>query len=141
MKNICFYFQIQTHQVEKYGFFEIGRIITIMMIITPKSKYAFYQNNRFCRPIKSLRHDSQFKRKVQMQFSISGVALEQFELYAPEVIDSPGVGKTGSVEFWPKPMHILCPLFTIQMNLNFKLKCMPIKSKSVWKTSDRFQKC
>ena len=63
--------------------------------------------------------------KFKCAFSISGVALEQLEQYAPEVIDSfQELAKTGSVEFLAEPYaHSLASLyntdeFVEQVNLH-----------------------
>ena len=42
----------------------------------------------------------EYGSKFKVAFSISGIALDQFEIYAPEVIESfQKLAKTGSVEF------------------------------------------
>ncbi len=56
---------------------------------------------------------NQYKGKFKIAFSISGVALEQLEVYAPEVIDGfRELSKTGNVEFLTETYaHSLASLF------------------------------
>lgn len=101
---ICFYFQVhQPFRLKKdFSFFDIGRQIpeeyedqeenkTIMKKVT---KNCYLPMNAL---LKELIEGSQGKFKVA--FSISGLALEQFELYAPEALESfKDLVKTGQVE-------------------------------------------
>lgn len=102
MKNICFYFQIhQPFRLKRYQFFEIGRdhyyydeFQTEDRIRELVEKSYLPANRIITEMIRSS------NGKFKCAFSISGVALEQFEFYAPEVIDSfKELAKTGSVEF------------------------------------------
>lgn len=102
MKTICFYFQIhQPFRLKRYRFFDIGN---------DHYYYDDFQNEEIIhriaekcylpanRTILEMIHNSGGKFKVA--FSISGVALEQMEIYAPEVIDSfKELAATGNVEF------------------------------------------
>ena len=46
------------------------------------------------------RTDPQNGKKFKVSFSISGIAVEQFRMYAPEVLDSfQALARTGCVEF------------------------------------------
>jgi alpha-amylase len=102
MKNVCLYFQVhQPFRLKQYRFFEIGN-----------DHYYFddYSNKRIMRKIAArsylpsnelfLKLAKKFGDKFKVAFSISGIALDQFELYAPEVIESfKKLAKTGRVEF------------------------------------------
>jgi alpha-amylase len=102
MKTVCLFFQIhQPFRHRRYRFFDIGN---------DHYYYDDYTNESIMRKIalKSylptnkllLKLATRLKDKFKVSFSISGLALEQFELYAPEVIESfQNLAKTGCVEF------------------------------------------
>ncbi len=101
-KNICLYFQVhQPTRLRLYRFFDIGKDShyyddfanrTILHRIATKCYLPM--NELLLDAIK--RQDGQFK----VAFSISGTALEQFDRYAPEVIESfRKLADTGCVEF------------------------------------------
>ncbi len=90
MKNICFYFQVhQPFRFRRYRFFDIGN---------DHYYYDDYTNESVLRKVLTksylptnellLKLIKQNKGKFKVAFSISGSALDQFQLYAPEVIDS-----------------------------------------------------
>ena len=102
MKTICFYFQIhQPFRLKRYRFFDIGN---------DHYYYDDYNNDEI---ITRIAHRSYLPAnqtllemiknsngKFKVAFSISGVALEQLEIYVPEFIDSmKKLAKTGCVEF------------------------------------------
>ena len=103
MKSICFYFQIhQPFRLIRYRFFDVGG----------NHNYYFdeYNNEEIIRRIAEccylpanqtiLQMIKDTKGKFKVAYSISGIALEQMELYVPEVIDSfKELAKTGCVEF------------------------------------------
>jgi alpha-amylase len=102
MKSICLYFQIhQPFRLRTYRFFDIGH----------KHDYFDDYANRFLMqqvaeksylPANALLLELIRKhgKKFRVSFSISGTALEQFEMYAPEVMQSfKALAKTGCVEF------------------------------------------
>lgn len=102
MRNICFYFQIhQPLRLKRYRFFEIGQdhyyyddFQTEDRIRTLVEQSYLTANRTISEMIRSS------NGKFKCAFSISGVALEQLEQYAPEVIDSfKELANTGSVEF------------------------------------------
>lgn len=102
MKNICFYFQIhQPFRLKHYHFFEIGQehyyyddFQTEERLREVIEKSYLPTNRTITEMIRSS------NGKFKCAFSISGIALEQMELYAPELIDSfKELAKTGSVEF------------------------------------------
>ena len=115
MKNICFYFQIhQPISLKRYRFFEIGQdhyyyddFQTEQRIRHLVEKAYLPSNKVLSEMIRSS------NGKFKCAFSISGVALEQLEQYAPEVIDSfKELAKTGSVEFLTEPYaHSLSSIF------------------------------
>lgn len=102
MRTICLYFQIhQPFRFRRYRFFDIG---------SQHYYYDDYMNESIMRkvadkcylPANKLmlelikKHEGKFK----VAYSISGTAIDQFELYAPEVIDSfKKLASTGCVEF------------------------------------------
>ncbi len=102
MKSICLYFQVhQPYRLSTYRFFDIGSKDNyfddyanryIMQQVAEKSYLP--ANEVILSLIK--RFGSDFK----VSYSISGMALEQFEKYAPKVIKSfQKLAETGSVEF------------------------------------------
>lgn len=102
MKTICFYFQIhQPFRLKRYRFFDIG---------SDHYYYDDFNNEEIIRDIarKSYLPANQTllemirnsDRKFKVAFSISGVALEQLEIYVPEFFDSMReLVATGCVEF------------------------------------------
>ena len=102
MKTICLYFQVhQPFRFLRYRFFEIGN---------NHYYYDDYSNESILRkiaaksylPTNKLLLDifKEYGCRFKVAFSISGTALDQFELYAPEVLESfQKLAKTGCVEF------------------------------------------
>ena len=101
-KSICMYFQVhQPTRLRLYRFFDIGKDShyyddfanrTILKRIAQKCYLP--ANERLLKAIK------ESKGAFKVAFSISGSALEQFDRYAPEVLDSfKALAKTGCVEF------------------------------------------
>ena len=102
MKSICFYFQIhQPFRLKRYRFFDIG---------SDHYYYDDYNDEEIIRRIAQncylpanqtiLNMIKESDGAFKVAYSISGVALEQMELYVPEVIDSfKELAKTGCVEF------------------------------------------
>ncbi|MFA6768032.1 MAG: glycoside hydrolase family 57 protein [Parabacteroides sp.] len=102
MKTICFYFQIhQPFRLKRYRFFDIGN---------DHYYYDDFQNEEIIHRIADRCYLPANKTMLEMikssggkfkvSFSISGMALEQMEIYTPEVIDSfKELAATGNVEF------------------------------------------
>jgi alpha-amylase len=102
MKSICLCFQVhQPFKHRRYRFFDIGN---------DHYYYDDYANDAHMRQMADksylpanklfLHLIEKMKGKFKVAFSISGVALEQFELYAPEVLKSfQALADTGCVEF------------------------------------------
>lgn len=102
MRTICFYFQIhQPFRLKRYRFFDIG------------SDHYYYDDFNNEEIIKDIARKSylpanqtllemirQSDGRFKVAFSISGVALEQLEIYVPEFFDSmKELVATGCVEF------------------------------------------
>ena len=102
MVSVCFYFQVhQPFRLKKYSVFDIGNNSDYFdeqknkEIIHKIAKKCYLPTNNLL-----LKLIKQFNGKFKVSFSISGVALEQFEKYAPEVLNSfRELAKTGCVEF------------------------------------------
>lgn len=114
MKTICFYFQIhQPFRLKRYRFFDIGN---------DHYYYDDFQNEEIIHRIAErcylpankavLEMIKSSGGKFKVSYSISGTALEQMEIYAPEVIDSfKELAATGNVEFLTETYaHSLCSL-------------------------------
>ncbi len=101
-KSICLYFQVhQPTRLRLYRFFDIGK---------DSHYYDDFANRTILRrvaqkcylPMNKLMLEliNQYKGKFKIAYSISGSALEQFQRFAPEVIDSfRALAATGKVEF------------------------------------------
>jgi alpha-amylase len=102
MRTICLYFQVhQPYRLRQYRFFDIGE----------NHDYFDEHNNRFILrriaeksylPMNALLLEliEQYGSAFKVSFSISGSAIEQFEEYGPEVLESfKALAKTGNVEF------------------------------------------
>jgi alpha-amylase len=91
MTSICFYFQVhQPFRLRKdYDFFKIGHDFHYEDL--PNNRAIMSKVADKCyRPMNQLLLDliQRWEGRFRVAFSISGVCLEQFELYAPDVIDS-----------------------------------------------------
>jgi alpha-amylase len=101
-KAICLYFQVhQPFRLRRYRFFDIGH---------DHYYYDDYSNESIMRkvadkcyiPANNIILDliQKHKGKFKVTFSLSGLAINQFRLYAPEVLDSfRTLAETGMVEF------------------------------------------
>ncbi len=101
-KAICFYFQVhQPFRLKRYRFFDLGH---------DHYYYDDFSNESIMRkvadkcylPANSIILDliQKNKGKFKVTFSLSGLAINQFRLYAPEVLDSfRKLAETGMVEF------------------------------------------
>lgn len=102
MKSVCLFFQVhQPFRHRRYRFFDISN---------DHYYYDDYSNETILRKIADnsylptnellLKLVDKLEGKFKIAFSITGLALEQFALYAPEVIESfQKLAKTGCVEF------------------------------------------
>ncbi|MCQ2605576.1 MAG: glycoside hydrolase family 57 protein [Bacteroidales bacterium] len=106
MKNICLHFSVhQPFQLRSYRFFDIGQDHYYYDDFTNRSnaltiaKRCYIPMNNL---LLSLIHAN--KKAFKVSFSISGSALEQFEMYTPEVLNSfKQLAATGCVEFVVEP--------------------------------------
>ncbi len=115
MKTICFYFQIhQPFRLKRYRFFNIGRDHYYYDDFSNEDIMQKIAANSFI-PANRMLLDliNQNKGRFKVAFSISGTALEQMEIYAPEVIDGlRQLANTGSVEFLAETYaHSLASMF------------------------------
>lgn len=105
MPSVCFYFQVhQPLRVRKYRVFDVGQNSSYFSddsgtsldnkaIIKKVAGKCYLPANATL--LENIKNNPEFKAS----FSISGVALEQFEKYMPEVIDSfKALVDTGNVE-------------------------------------------
>ena len=106
MRNICFNFQVhQPFRLKRYRFFDIGN-----------DHYYFddFQNEEIFKRITRetyipanqmlLEMIKKSDRTVKVAFALSGTAISQLEIFAPELIDSfVELSKTGCVEFLAQP--------------------------------------
>ncbi len=102
MKSVCLNFQIhQPFRYRKYRFFDIGN---------DAYYYDDFANETFMRKVADqsylpankiiLEQIIKHKGKFKVTYSLSGTVIDQFKLYAPEVIDSfAALAATGCVEF------------------------------------------
>jgi len=102
MRTICFYFQVhQPFRLRRYRFFDIGE---------NHYYYDDYANKAIMKKVAEkcyipaneilLDQIQKHKGKFKVAFSISGLAIEQFEMFAPQVLESfKRLAKTGCVEF------------------------------------------
>lgn len=102
MKTICLYFQLhQPFRYRRYRFFDIGNDSYYYDDFANETLLRKIADNCYL-PANKILLDAitKHKGKFKVAFSLSGIALEQFELYAPELIASfKALNQTGSVEF------------------------------------------
>ncbi len=102
MRKICLYFQVhQPFRYKRYRFFDIGN---------DHYYYDDFMNESILRkvadrcylPANKIILDiiKEYGSKFKVTFSLTGIVLDQFELYAPDVIESfKKLAETGCVEF------------------------------------------
>ncbi|MES2726353.1 MAG: glycoside hydrolase family 57 protein [Bacteroidota bacterium] len=102
MPSICFYFQVhQPYRLREYTFFDIGQNhdyfddVKNRQVLDKVSERCYLPTNRMMLDLIK-KHKGDFK----ISYSISGVALEQFETWRPDVLQSfKDLAATGCVEF------------------------------------------
>lgn len=102
MKAICFYFQIhQPFRLKRYRFFDIGNDHYYYDDFANEDIISRIAERSYIPAAHSLLNMiEQSGRKFRCAISISGVALEQFEQYVPEMIELlQKLNATGCVEF------------------------------------------
>lgn len=101
MVKVCFYFQVhQPHRMGNYNLFQIGKHQDYFDEV--KNKEIAEKVARKCYlPTNSVMLELLKKHPgFKISYSISGTALEQFEKFTPEVLDSfKELARTGRVEF------------------------------------------
>jgi alpha-amylase len=117
LPKLILYFQIhQPRRLKHFSFFDIGRGEAYFDddlnrdIIRRISENCYLPTNRMLGKLISAHPD------VKINFSISGTALDQMALYAPEALRSfQSLASTGSVEFFAETSHhSLAALFSEQ---------------------------
>ena len=130
MRSICLYFQVhQPYRLRTYRFFDIGANhhyyddVNNRIILRRVAEKCYLPANKILLDL-IREHGDKFK----LSFSISGVALEQFKAFAPDVLDSfKALADTGNVEFLAETYaHSLSSLkskeeFTHQVNKQKKM--------------------
>lgn len=102
MKTICFYFQVhQPFRLRRYRFFDIGQYHNYFddfanrSIMRKVAEKCYLPTNNLM-----LSLINEYGSKFKIAYSISGTALDQFEMYAPDVLDTfRKLAETGCVEF------------------------------------------
>ncbi len=102
MRTICLYFQVhQPFRFRRYRFFDIGNDhyyyddYSNESILNKVAEKCYLPANELM-----LNLIRKHKGKFRIAFSISGIVMEQFALYAPEVLESfRKLAETGHVEF------------------------------------------
>ncbi|HZV12745.1 MAG TPA: glycoside hydrolase family 57 protein [Candidatus Kapabacteria bacterium] len=102
MKKICFYFQVhQPFRLRQYRFFDIGHDHSYFdehenrTVLQKVAKKCYLPTNRILLDL-----IREYGNRFKVSFSLSGAVLDQFELYAPEVLESfQELADTGCVEF------------------------------------------
>ena len=127
MKTVCLYFQVhQPWRLKKYRFFNMGKDHNYLddlmnrSIMQKVARQCYLPMNALL--LKLIREN---KGKFRCSFSITGIAIEQFRAFAPEVLDSfKELAATGCVEFLAETYsHSLASLaskedFTEQVKLH-----------------------
>ena len=101
-KSVCLYFQVhQPTRLRQYRFFDIGKDshyyddFSNRTILKRVAQKCYLPMNQLL-----LEAIKKSKGKFKLAFSISGSAFEQFDRYAPEVLESfRALAETGKVEF------------------------------------------
>lgn len=130
MKTVCLYFQVhQPWRLKKYRFFNMGKDhhylddLLNRSIMQKVARQCYLPMNALL--LKLIKEN---QGKFRCTFSITGIAVEQFKAYAPEVLDSfRELAATGCVEFLAETYsHSLAALaspedFTEQVKLHTEM--------------------
>ncbi len=136
MVSVCFYFQVhQPFRLRNYSIFDIGKNTNyfdekknkeVMQKVAGK---CYLPTNKTMLDLIN-KHDGRFK----ISYSISGVALEQFEKYAPEVLDSfMDLNDTGCVEFLNETYYHSLSFLYSKEEFREQIKLHQKKIKSLFK--------
>lgn len=126
MPSVCFYFQVhQPLRVRKYRVFDVGQNSSYFndqsgtsldnkAIIEKVARKCYLPANAVL--LENIKNNPEFKAS----FSVSGVALEQFEKYAPDVIESfKALVDTGNVELLSETYyHSLASIYSEEEFMN-----------------------
>ncbi|MBA4322461.1 MAG: alpha-amylase [Odoribacter sp.] len=101
-KAICLYFELhQPFRLKRYRFFDLGHDhyyyddFTNESILKKVAEKCYLPANKIIMDL-----ITKHKGKFKVAFSMSGIVIDQFRLYAPEVLDSfRKLAETGMVEF------------------------------------------
>jgi alpha-amylase len=101
-KAICLYFQVhQPFRLKRYRFFDLGHDhyyyddFSNESIMRKVAEKCYLPANKIIMEL-----IQKHKGKFKVTFCLSGLAINQFRLYAPEVLDSfKKLAETGMVEF------------------------------------------
>ena len=101
-KAICLYFEVhQPFRLKRYRFFDLGHDhyyyddFTNESILKKVAEKCYLPANNIIMDL-----ITKYKGKFKIAFSLSGIVIDQFRLYAPEVLDSfRKLAETGMVEF------------------------------------------
>lgn len=116
MPAVCFYFQVhQPYRLKPQNFFDIGSGRSVFddntnrQILNKVADKCYLPANRLM-----LQLIRKFSGKFKISYSISGIALEQFEQWRPDVLESfQELAQTGCVEFLAETYyHSLAFLFS-----------------------------
>ena len=102
MPSICFYFQVhQPYRIQNYSFFDIGENHLYeddqknREILNKVADKCYIKTNQ-----KMLELIQRHQGRFRISYSVSGTAIEQFEKYRPDVLQSfIDLANTGCVEF------------------------------------------
>ena len=139
--SICLYFQVhQPDRLRQYRFFDIGKDshyfddFSNRTILRRVAEKCYLPMNAIM-----LENIQKFGKSFKIAYSISGSAIEQFEKYAPEVLDSfKALAATGCVEFLAETYtHSLASLVSKD---EFK-KQVELHSKTIEKHFGKKPKC
>jgi len=101
-KSVCMYFQVhQPHRLRQYRFFDIGKDSHYYDEFANKTILRRVSDSCYL-PANQVIYDliKESKGAFKITFSLSGSVIDQFERYAPEVIDSfKKLSETNCVEF------------------------------------------
>ncbi|MDH5720648.1 MAG: glycoside hydrolase family 57 protein [Spirochaetia bacterium] len=102
MTSICFYFEVhQPFRIKPYGYFQIGHD---PFYLDDNKNYAVLRkvSDKCYLPTTNLLLEliERYKGRFKVSFSLTGVLIEQFKMWYPEVLDNfKKLADTGCVEF------------------------------------------
>ena len=130
MVSVCFYFQVhQPSRLRRYPVFDIGKNSDYFdhkknkEIMEKVAKKCYLPTNKIMLDL-----IKKFKGDFRISFGISGTVIEQFELYAPHVLDSfKALVDTGCVELLNETYyHSLSFLKSSKPNKPLKVLITPL---------------